>query len=199
MAKAKETVPKYLEEGLLALVPCYLDGGNACRIFTRVQDYADPHSLRWLLTQLAAYFGTSVKLLQEQYGPFLNRTLTVPLPLSGEVLLLPLKMREARVPGDTTIGYINGLSIDRVEPAPAPYRSAVHFREGLVLESYSAPGTVRERLLQGHAVYREFLRRQQELFPPPGERLSGGQAEEEIIAYALEVIKRKLTKILIRS
>ncbi len=186
MERAKEAAARYVEEGLLALVPVYADGGNACRIYTGCGDYLDAHSLQWLLSRVAAYHGTGVKLLHQVYGPVLGRRNTIPLPLSREVLLLPLKMREARVAGDTTIGYVNGHRVTRVEPAPAPYRSTLHLREGLTLESFTTPATARERLLQGQSVYREFLRRRKEPGasapypsapggPPPGPLpLSGG-------------------------
>ena len=202
MSYAKDAVPGYLKEGLLALIPVYADGGNACRIYTAGREHQDNHTLRWILSQITSYYGTSIKLLHQLYGPVLNRSNTIPLPLSRETLLLPLKMREPRVSGDSTIGYLNGRSISRVEPAPPPHRSAICFREGLILKSYTSPATVRERLLQGDTVYREFLRRQNEFTPAsptPGpspfpEGDAAGQTEDEFFAYALKTFLRRLTE-----
>jgi hypothetical protein len=142
------------------MLPTYDDGGNAARIYTHHHAYEDTRSLRWLLSRTASYYGADVKLIRQQYGKFLNRRLLNPFPLSPDLVLLPLKMREAIIKEDSTIGYINGLQILKVEPlAQAPYRSALLFKTGLFLSCLNTVETIRGRLLQGEAVHQEYLRR----------------------------------------
>ncbi len=142
------------------MLPTYDDGGNASRIYTHHKVHEDTRSLRWLLSRTASYYGADVKLIRQQYGKFLNRRLLNPFPLSPDLVLLPLKMREAIIKEDATIGYINGLQIIRVEPlSQAPFRSALHFKTGLFLPSLNTVETLRGRLLQGEAVHQEYLRR----------------------------------------
>lgn len=168
ISKTKKAISEYAQEGILAMLPIYHDGGNACRIYTQQNEYEDTRSLRWLLSRTASYYGVDVNLIRRQYGKFLNRRLLNPFPLIPDLVLLPVKMREAIIKEDTTIGYINGLQVSRVEPlAQTPYRSAIHFKSGLYLPCINTVETLRGRLLQGEAVHQEHLRRLGYQSPPP--------------------------------
>ncbi len=161
--KVKREIPGYFQEGIVALLPTYDQEGSSSRIYTREGEYADSRSLRWLLTSAAQYYGGDISSLRKQYGDFLQRWHTVPLPLSPELILLPLKMRQARVKGDTTIGYINGLLVEEVggsDSKVAPHLSRILFKGGFTLPCYNSQTTVKNRLLQGESVHREYRRRQ---------------------------------------
>ncbi len=150
------------------MLPVYDQGGNATRLYTQQREYEDTRSLRWLLSRTASYYGVDVALIRQQYGTFLNRRLLNPFPLSPDLVLLPLKMRQALIKEDTTIGYINGRQVAHTEPfLQAPYRSAITFKSGLHLPCMNAIETLRERLLQGDAVHQEYLRRLGYRTPPP--------------------------------
>jgi hypothetical protein len=142
------------------MLPAYQEGGNASRIYTRHKEYKDTRSLRWLLSRTASYYGADVNAVRQQYGKFLNRQLLNPFPLSPDLVLLPLKMRKAIIKEDATIGYINGLQVLGFEPqAQDPYRSVLHFKNGLCLPCLNTVETIRGRLLQGEAVLQEYRRR----------------------------------------
>lgn len=193
MTGGKNRFGKYLEEGLLALVPVYGQEGSASHVYTCRGDYKDSHTVNWLLSGIASYYGTSMKLLKEVYAPLLNRANTIPLPLSREMVLLPFKMREPRIAGDTSLGYVNGLRISRVEPAPEPFRSSLHFQEGLVLKSYTSPATVWERVHQGNSIHREFLRRLHVQGPSSLQEGAGRKkTDEEFFVQTLEGLLKGL-------
>lgn len=160
MGKTDKVLKECIEEGIVALLPVYEEGGSATKIYTRKSEYTDPRSLRWILRQGAAYYGSELKVVRQQYAEHLQRRQNVPFPLSPHLILLPLKMREARVSGDTTIGYINAFEVEKaLNEGEAPYRSAILFKGGLTLPCLNSFATLQERFLQGEAVKNEYLRR----------------------------------------
>ncbi len=166
-------VEKYAAGGLLALIPVYRDGGNACRVFTREDAFEDNRTVRWFLRRLAAYYGFEPATLRREYAGYLCRSHYVSLPLSPRLVLLPLKMRQARIPGDSTLGYLNACEIATVlkEKNEPLFRSSIQFKNGLVLLCLNSASTVRERLLEAELVLKEYCRRQ------GGEAEGGGMIE----------------------
>ncbi|HHX78119.1 MAG TPA: hypothetical protein GX697_07225 [Firmicutes bacterium] len=198
----KIPVENYAAGGLLAFVPVYREGGNACRIFTREGIFEDNRTVRWFLRRLAAYYGFEPATLRREYAGYLCRSHYISLPLSPRLVLLPLKMRQARIPGDSTLGYLNACEIAAVlkEKTEPPFRSSIHFNNGLVLPCLNCAATVRERLLEAELVLREYCRRQGGkskgegmIKPPQFEEEKGGFTcpLKDVLKNLLELVKKE--------
>ncbi len=162
------TLMAYVEEGILALLPERRGGDAGTRILTRRGEYFDHRGLGWLLARVSSYYGAPLPTLRQQYARYLGRRWHVPLPMAADLVLLPLNMEVAADPGGGATGYINGdqvLGVSEAGPGGGKdsRRCQVFLRGGQSLSCLNTASTVRERLIQGDAVLKEFLRRQRDL------------------------------------
>lgn len=174
-AKAKKSdIERYLQEGLLALLPCCHNGSSGSLVFTLAGRHSDPRGVPWLVEKLAAYYSLDLLTLRRRCGELLGLRHHISLPLAENLVLLPVKTRRIILPGETATGYINLLQVERILPppakhAPAPpaaaaeenasWLSRILFKCGLTLKTLNTPETLKERLRQGEAVREDFLRR----------------------------------------
>lgn len=168
-------IEQYLREELLALLPHYRDGFSGTLIFTLKDRHQDPRGVPWLVEKLASYYSLDLLELRRRCGEILGLKHHISLPLSENLVLLPVKARQFALPGETATGYINLLQVERILPPPAkhaaapppkgaaeekaPWLSRVLFKCGLTLKTLNTPETLKERLRQGEAVREDFLRR----------------------------------------
>lgn len=162
-------IEQYLREELLALLPHYRDGFSGTLIFTLKDRHRDPRGVPWLVEKLASYFSLDLLELRRRCGEILGLKHHISLPLSENLVLLPVKVRQFALPGETATGYINLLQVEQILPPPelpSPaeeentlWLSRVLFKCGLTLKTLNTPETLKERLRQGDAVLKDFLRR----------------------------------------
>jgi hypothetical protein len=130
---------KYIQEGLLALLPRYQGGAGRTVIFTLKGSYPDPRGVPWLVKRLASYYSLNLPELRRHCGKLLGLRHYISLPLSEGLVLLPAKVRQAAQPGETTTGFINLLQVKEIlPPAAAPSRAAGS--PGVYSQAASSPG-----------------------------------------------------------
>ncbi len=162
-----EDIEQYIQEGLLALLPRYREGAGETLVYTTGGRHLDPRRVTWLVERLASYYSLNLPELRRHCGKLLNLRHHISLPLSGDLVLLPVKLRAAAVPGEITTGFINLLQVQEILPPPEQppkketpvWLSRVQFQCGLQLKTLNTPETLRERLRQGETVHKDFLQR----------------------------------------
>jgi hypothetical protein len=163
-------IEKLTREGLLALLPLYRKGASRSIIFTLKGKHPDPRGVPWLVEKLSSYYSINLPELRRHCGRLLGLGHHISLPLSGSLVLLPVKVRQATVPGETTTGFINLLQVERILPPPETvpvagedtpiWLSRILFKCGLQIKTLNTPETLLGRLRQGETVLQDFLRRQ---------------------------------------
>lgn len=165
-------VEQYLQEGLLALVPVYGEGGYTSAVLTLAGWHREPRAISWLVGRIAAFYSLDLVALRRRYGALLNLTRHISLALSDSLVLLPFTARQALVPGETTIGYLCMLQVEDIQSQPAgesaPWLSVVTFKGGRELGTLNTLDRLRQRLRQGETVRADYLIRQGQ-----GSRFSG--------------------------
>jgi len=180
-------VTRFLQEGLLAIIPVYETGEMGTLIYTQKNRQLDPRSSSWFLNSLAEFYCIELTLLRQYYSRYLGVRRNVTLPLAPEVILLPIKARKAGTLGESTVGYINLLQLKEVMPLSssaetlsstveadsaqvadffnteqslgAAPRSLVLFKNGSVIYTLNTLETLQKRICQGRLARREFLSR----------------------------------------
>ncbi len=166
---------KYLQEGLLALVPVY-DQHCQARVVTLKESHLEERSVKWLINNLALFYSLNLAHLRKRYGAILNIKHHIAIPIESELVMLPLKLRRARIPGDVTMGYVSMLHIAGVGSPPGseeggagkeeegagdgsgPWLSVITFKNGLSIKTLNRPEKVKERLKQGEVARSDFLK-----------------------------------------
>ncbi len=120
----EESVHRYLEEGLVALLPVYRAGVEGTKVFTLVQTYELYHSLAWALELLARYCCLDLASLRRRSGRLLGVRHHIPLPFAAGLVLLPVKVRRGDTLGERTAGYVNFPQVTGVEGAASTEREA---------------------------------------------------------------------------
>ena len=201
--KKNDLITQYLqEEGLLALAPFYRESQGSTRVYTLKGEHRDPRSISWLLHRLAAYYSIDLPALRRRCGKLLDMRSHISLPLDAELVLLPVKMRRARSPGETTTGYINLPQVEEIRRAPGklenekdePGLSLVIFTGGRELATLNTPETLRERLRQGEQVLQDFLKRR---YPVPSYAGLKREMVMEILPPCDCVLKDILTRFIL--
>lgn len=105
------TVENYIQEGLLALVPDYRDGECNTIVFSHLGEQRDRRSVNWLVKRLAAHFSLDLAELRRRCSKLLGLRHNISLPLDTNLVMLPVKMRQAESLGEVTIGFVNLLQV----------------------------------------------------------------------------------------
>jgi hypothetical protein len=159
-AAIKLTIEQYLQEGLLAMTPVY-DNGDRAEVLTKAARHKDPRTLTWLLRKIAAYYKLDLMALRRYYREYLELNHHISLPVTENLVLLPLKVRQAAAPGEVTIGFVSMQEIDAVLPPEegTPYLSGIRFKNGALIGICNNAGTVKQRINEGKEVHLDFLKR----------------------------------------
>ncbi len=92
----------------------------------------------------------------------------MPLPLSADLVLVPLKMRRPRFEQDGATGYINSRAVKNVEPfrpanpkrktnTPPGIRCLLYLQGGAILHSYYSKQNTEKRLLNGRLALAHYF------------------------------------------
>ena len=200
--KKNDLITKYLqEEGLLALEPVYREKQGSSRVYTRQGVHPDSRSISWLVQRLAAHYSVDLPALRRQCGKLLGMRSHISLPLDAGLVLLPVKMRRALSPGETTTGYINLPQVDAIcrpregkgKEQEEPFLSRVVFKGGQELPTLNTPETLRERLRQGEQALQDFLKRR---YPLPSQEGLKRERVMEILPPCDCVLKDLLARLI---
>ncbi len=174
MSGKNKGIMKYLEEELRALVPVYQEGKTSTLVLTVKGEHQDKRSLQWLAGRVADYYGMDLKTLRKQYSPVVGQKHHISVPINPNLVLLPVKLRQAVEPGETTVGYVNFCQVEGVEEnqEDSLFRCRIKFRgeDTPSLNCLNSYETLRSRMEQGKVALEEYLRRQRETVKFAGPR-----------------------------
>ena len=129
--------------GLTALRSVCLPGqGRVSQVLVPGNSLHDPRRIRSLLEALARHFAVDLVALRQRCGGLLGMRNYLPLPLSSQMVLVPLALGQM---GEKT-GYINLLFVSKVLPQQG--FCSIVLNDGNELECWLSPGVVHERLLR---------------------------------------------------
>ena len=138
-------LPVYLEDGTNGTVITYLDG----------TEDAVPNRLCWVLDDLLQYLRSSRAVLAAQSRSVLGKKARrVPLMLSREFCLVPVKGREAIGAYDGMVGYILLQHVQNMVQQKGS--TVVQFGDHAAVQVYDQYRTVQANLRRANAVYHYF-------------------------------------------
>jgi hypothetical protein len=119
------TFPTYAK--IAAIVPCYSTTGDTTTIFSTDGSATILTSqVRAVIQRLAKSQAVDLAALRAKIRSITDRTNLEPLPLAPGLVLVPVKVRRPRIPGDSTTGYINLHTVAAVCPnAKKPYQTTI--------------------------------------------------------------------------
>lgn len=112
---------------IAAIVPCYNSSGDSTTIFS-INGSATilTSRVRAVIQRLAKSRAVDLAALRSQVRALTERTNLEPLPLAPGLVLVPVKVRQPRIAGDTTTGYINFYAVDTICPnTNKPYQTTI--------------------------------------------------------------------------
>lgn len=141
---------------IVAIEPCYgKDGGNTTRIYTRNGEiFEDNRRLQTVLKNIARHFGADLAALRETYGKLLGCDQNIPLSLSLNLVLVPLKMRKPQFEQDGATGYVSASAVTAITTtekgeAPETARCLIHLTGGLTVPGLYSKRNTEKRLING--------------------------------------------------
>ncbi len=144
-------------------MPVYEEGAGATLVYTLKDRHHDPRTMIWLVEKIAAFYSLHLPGLRRRCGALLGLKHHISLPMNENLVLLPVKVRQAAAAGETTIGYVNMLQVEEVAAPPGgeecPWLSTICFKGGLELKALNTAGTLETRLRQGRALLDDLLKK----------------------------------------
>jgi hypothetical protein len=120
-----QSLPAYAR--IAAIMPCYSAEGDSTLIIA-VDGTTTPltSGIRAVIHRLARSRSIDLLALRANTRTTTERKNLGPLPLAPGLVLVPVKVRQPRVPGDTTIGYVNFHTVTTVSVSKnKPYQTAI--------------------------------------------------------------------------
>lgn len=100
-----------------------------------------------VLSDLAKVFAKDICLVKRQAGQVLGYKRDLPLLLTMDLVVIPVKVREARFKDQGTIGYCLYQGVDMVQPIKeGVFKSALVFKNGQSLFTLNTVYKVRQKL-----------------------------------------------------
>lgn len=147
---------------LVALYPFMAeDGGNYTTvILTEGEELVDTRKTKTVLAHLARNFALDLTLVKARGQKVLRCRREVPLVLLPELVLLPVKRREAPMKDAGSLAYVVLSQVAGWEESGTfPYRTRIVFHGGAFLEVLTTPGTFRKKLAEAELVLGDYHRR----------------------------------------
>jgi len=143
-------------QSIIALEPCYgQHGGNTSRVYTSQGELIeDNRRVLTLLKKILRNYGYDLKELRKHYGGYLGCGQGVPLPISRNLVLVQLKMRQPLIENDGASGYVSATDVVKVSTLDTGSRSdqhkcLLHLTGGLTVPCCLTSRCVEKRLMNG--------------------------------------------------
>lgn len=154
-------IEQYLQEGLLALVPVY-ENGYRSAVITSQAAHREPRGVPWLLERLAAFYNLDLSLLRRRCAELLDIKSHISMPLNENLVLVPVKVRQAREQGETTMGYVSMLQVKEITCAKdePPWQTRLLLEGGTQLKAINLESTMKTRMEHGQKVLDAYIKHQ---------------------------------------
>lgn len=147
----RDPIRQYLDEKLQALVPVYTESDRTI-VLTAAAEHFEPRTLTWLVEKIAASYCIDLPVLRRQCREILNIKRYFPLPFCSNLVLLPVKLRQAELTGELTFGFINLHEMESCRALPEsalPRLSKITFHGGNELDTFNSTDVLLKREVHG--------------------------------------------------
>ncbi len=106
--KAGDNMDIAQDRDIMALLPKYSDFGDGTVVVNSTdKDVFYSIGQRAMLNHLCSRSCKDIHLLRTWAGRLTGQSIWMPLGISYELVLVPMKIRQAKINGDVTVGYFN--------------------------------------------------------------------------------------------
>ncbi|AOY75549.1 competence protein ComK [Clostridium formicaceticum] len=133
------------KEEIAALVPLYQqDLGNITKVMLQDEEVLLKHSITSVLYAICNYYALHLRLLRKKQQKLLNCKYYVPLPLSKNLLLFPIKTRIPKVKNDSSLAYVNYFQVKKLDLS----KKALHLKNGKLIYCLNSAPILKKRYHQ---------------------------------------------------
>lgn len=181
--------------GLAAILPVYKNGNVTKLITYDGKERIDVRTCRTVLKNIARIYGADLTALRKMYGRPLNKSYSIPIPFSLDMVLMPIKVRKKPLGNnDGTLGYINYNHIETLKNRENG-NCQILLKNGLFINTEVKKSTVKEHMKNARFV--QNLYREKHLVKgniPLGDMIREDLFEEDRLrTYLLELLIGILT------
>lgn len=145
-------------DGLLAMLPSYGDKRIKTLVIKVDDVFLAPGSLKWNLGKLAETHNIDLAKLKKRCASLLDLQYNISIAIAPGLVLLPVKVRQAKGPGETTFGYVAHSAIDEIiENNDCPGNASYKLKNGHILKTLHTTNTLILRMNQGSIVAKHIF------------------------------------------
>jgi len=187
-------VAELVHEGLAAFIPVY-DEGNVTHVITKKgKRFPIRRTCKTVLKNLARFYNVDLASIREYYGRAVNKKQGVPIPITTNLLLIPVKARKNPLgENDGTLGYVNFREIKQLEDGDGGCCRII-FQSDTKLEVAVSTVTMKEYIKNAQLVESIFLNRHFEglgntnRYGPPSNASFSENDEDALREYLLKLV-----------
>lgn len=144
------------------------DGGNYTEFWLHGGErYQSKHKTKTVLAQVARLYAKDIGLVKRQAAAVLGYKKDLPLLITPQLVLIPVKVRKARYKDEGTLAYAFFHSVQGVQPSPvSSYRACLLFSDGTSLLSLNTVARLRQKLNEALELIKVEEQRLYPLDPP---------------------------------
>ena len=141
--------------------PCnHRTGGNDTELWLRTAEKYVYLKTKTVLKDLAQVFAKDLSLVKRQAGQVLGYKRELPLLLTLDLVLIPVKVREASFKDQGTVGYCFYRGVETVQPLKeGRFKSALIFKNEQVLFTLNTVQKLRQKLSEARELLNYESRR----------------------------------------
>jgi len=145
---------KIISQGIMAILPVYIPmkGNCSCILTFEGERHEFDKRVNTMLMRLSRFYFIDLKSIKRYYGNLLNVKNLIPVPLDGENIFIPLKVRKPILRNDGSIGYVNIKYIERVTEGKD--KTIIHLRGNHIVECLNSMDTVNKHIKNGSIIKR---------------------------------------------
>lgn len=146
-----------LKMGLGAILPIYKNGNVTKLITCDNKQIICNRTCKTVLKNIAKFYGVDLVAVRNQYRSPLNKKYSIPIPLTENLLLVPIKVREKPLgENDGTLGYINLNEIKELK-GDNSMDCQILLKSGFVIKTKVKEKTVKEKIKDARFVRNLYL------------------------------------------
>ncbi|PKM83702.1 MAG: hypothetical protein CVU88_01610 [Firmicutes bacterium HGW-Firmicutes-13] len=148
-----------IRDSMAALLPIYREGrGNLTKIIkSDGSEVLLNKNIKGVIKRLARLYLVDLSSIVGEYGKILGRTNLIPIPLTQNLILVPLKTIAPLLPGDSAYGYFSFTAIKEIKGCQdKENKSKVILRNGIKVGIISTQETVLKQLKNAEIVDKHY-------------------------------------------
>ena len=145
------------DRDITAILPQYTENGDGTVIVdAEGHEKTYPVGHKTILTHIADRQCKDLRLLRKWTREYTGQQFWIPLGFSWELVLMPIPVREAKIKGDATVGYVNFVNIESIQKTNKT--GMVIMENGIKIPTTWGIGTVQKHIKDAMLVHSMLLR-----------------------------------------